>query len=93
VDDPHFESVGPEELALKAGNDTQHALLVVADQTTMRHAEMPLLCVDPVSPKVQFRCIPAELWGVENNVSLANMDFSEFVAAVDYDGIFRGFSR
>jgi hypothetical protein len=28
--------------------------------------------------------------GVENNLSLANMDFDEFADAVDADGVFRG---
>jgi hypothetical protein len=28
---------------------------------------------------------------IENNLSLANMDFEEFAEAVDPDGVFRGF--
>jgi hypothetical protein len=32
------------------------------------------------------------LWAVENNLSLANMDYEEFAEAVDAQGIFRGFS-
>jgi len=28
---------------------------------------------------------------VENNLSLANMDFEEFADSVDADGVFRGF--
>jgi hypothetical protein len=31
------------------------------------------------------------MWSVENNLSLANMDFDEFADAVDAAGIFRGF--
>jgi uncharacterized protein DUF6924 len=31
------------------------------------------------------------MWGVENNLSLANMDFEEFADSVDADGVFRGF--
>jgi hypothetical protein len=33
------------------------------------------------------------LWGIENNLSIANMDFEEFGNAVGKDGIFRGFSE
>jgi hypothetical protein len=29
---------------------------------------------------------------VENNLSIANMDFIDFAESVDEDGIFRGFS-
>jgi hypothetical protein len=33
------------------------------------------------------------MWGVENNLSIANMVFAEFAGAVDEDGVFRGFSE
>ncbi|MFD5002882.1 DUF6924 domain-containing protein [Streptomyces mutabilis] len=36
------------------------------------------------------RVVAAELWSIENNVSGANMDFEEFVRAVDDDGVYRG---
>jgi hypothetical protein len=32
------------------------------------------------------------MWGIENNLSTANMDFAEFADEVDDDGVFRGFS-
>jgi len=35
--------------------------------------------------------VASELWGIENNLSIANMDFWEFAAAVDEDGVHRGF--
>ena len=44
-------------------------------------------------PGRTFRVIPRELWGVENNLSLANMDYSDFADNVDADGVFRGFPR
>jgi Domain of unknown function (DUF6924) len=31
------------------------------------------------------------MWSVENNLSIANMDFEDFADATDDDGIFRGF--
>jgi hypothetical protein len=31
------------------------------------------------------------MWGVGNNLSLANMDFHEFADNADPDGVFRGF--
>ncbi|MGC4991916.1 DUF6924 domain-containing protein [Nocardia salmonicida] len=33
----------------------------------------------------------AELHSIENNISIVNMYFSEFIDAADSDGIFRGF--
>jgi hypothetical protein len=31
------------------------------------------------------------MWGIENNLSIANMDFEAFAENADPDGIFRGF--
>ncbi|WP_045743626.1 DUF6924 domain-containing protein [Actinoplanes rectilineatus] len=39
-----------------------------------------------------FRVVAAELWSVENNLSLANMDWDDFADNVEGDGIFRGFA-
>jgi len=91
VNDRRYAEVTPEQLAEEADADTNLVLLIIADGRTLSDPEMPLLCVDPIPPRGQFRCIAAQLWGVENNVSLANMDFSEFAAAVEADGVFRGF--
>ena len=91
VNDPQYDNANPDTLAEQADATTDFALLVIADDRSMSEPEMPLLCVDAIPPGGQFRCIPSELWGVENNVSLANMDFSEFALAVEADGIFRGF--
>ncbi|WP_455271365.1 DUF6924 domain-containing protein [Rhizobium herbae] len=79
-------------LAEAASRTGDHALLIVADSSTMNNADMPLLCVDTVLLGGEFRVVPERLWGVENNVSLANMDFSEFAVAVGRDGVFRGFN-
>jgi len=31
------------------------------------------------------------MWSVENNLSISNMDFSDFADSADADGVFRGF--
>lgn len=57
----------------------------------MTHPDWPVLCLDVSAPEQMFRVIPSELWSVENNLSLANMDFDEFAGAAHADGVFRGF--
>ena len=52
---------------------------------------MPLV-VDLFHGRPPFRVIVSELWAIENNLNLANMDWEEFAEAVGDDGIFRGFS-
>jgi hypothetical protein len=32
------------------------------------------------------------MWSVENNLSISNMDFSDFADSADGDHIFRGFA-
>ena len=92
VDDPGFKGADPTALAESAAKDgPRHAVLFAADAMALSHPDRPILCIDLSQPQSTFRVIPSELWGVENNLSLANMDWEEFAGAVDADGIFRGF--
>lgn len=38
-----------------------------------------------------FRCVVPEVASIEVNLSIANMDFSDFADHTDADGVFRGF--
>jgi hypothetical protein len=38
-----------------------------------------------------FRCTASEVAGIEANLSISNMDFSDYADAVSSDGVFRGF--
>lgn len=86
----HFNGANIGQV-LKSKLATGHAVLFVADGLTMTHSEHPFLCVNASAMEQTFRVIPAELWGPENNLSLGNMDFHEFVENASSDGIFRGF--
>ena len=90
VEERGFEGAGPETLRAAAAGSGQ-ACLIVADAVAIRDAEHPLLCLQMAAPQRSFRVIPGELWGVQNNLSIANMDFEEFADASDADGVFRGF--
>lgn len=61
----------------------------------MINREHPLLAVNTGGPEFgrpgqTFRIIPTVVWSAENNLSLANMSFQDFVDTVDNDGIHRG---
>jgi hypothetical protein len=70
----------------------------LADEVTLTSADHPVLAVR-VLPRAgddgrdlrPFRVVPAELWSVENNINLANMDWAEFRASTGEDGVYRGF--
>ena len=94
VEDPAYDGLDKRELLALLDDGTYRSYVIVADRTTLEHAEHPLLILELGDrPGREFRAVPRELWGVENNLSLANMDFEEFLEALDADGVFRGFRQ
>lgn len=92
INDPAFEGVTPSEVAELVRPESRHTFLFLVDRRTIDDPEHPVVAVDLYAePGRSFRVIPSEMWGVENNLSLANMDFAEFADSVDADGVFRGF--
>ena len=66
--------------------------MVVADAQTMSDPEHTLLCIDPQTLN-SLRVIPSLLWSIENNLSLANLDWRDFAENTDKDGVLRGFKE
>jgi hypothetical protein len=92
VSDPAYEGITTEQILSLLPEDPAHAFIFVVDRLALSHPERPILVVDlDTEPGRVFRVVPSEMWGVENNLSIANMDFDEFAGAVDPDGVFRGF--
>ena len=95
VTDPAFDRVPWE--AVKAAipaNDHGASVLFIADSTTLTSPDHPVLVVDLLDDtRHPFRCIPAELWAVDNGLNIANMDWADFADAVDESGVFRGFPQ
>ena len=75
-------------------NPKEHWFIFVVDKETLSSPEHPILWVEFIeNPGNSFRFIPSEMWWVENNLSIANMDFESFADSVDPDGLFRGFQE
>jgi len=92
LDDIEFANLAPEDLLARVPGDYPHSFLLVVDTFTIRPPEFPVLVIDLYAEHGRnFRAIPSEIQGIENNLSIANMDFFEFADNVDEDGIFRGF--
>ncbi len=92
VSDPAFDGVTPEEALKLIKKGYNHSFIFLVDRLALTQAEHPVLVMDLYAePGRTFRVIPSEMWGVENNLSIANMDFADFAEAVDGDGIFRDF--
>lgn len=77
----------------------------VVDQECIENPEHPVLVVGfypsdnesfdrlprntPAGDIRAFRALPSQIQSIENNLSVANMDFEEFADSVDEDGVFR----
>jgi hypothetical protein len=71
----------------------RHPALFVVDTVAVSMPDHALLVVNlnaGVDAK-PFRTLPRQVQAIQNNLSLANMDYVEFARAVGRDGIFRGF--
>lgn len=91
VSDPRFAGLTVDQAAALT-TASYRTFFFVADHVTLTHPETPVAVADlHDEPGRWFRVVPGEMWGVENNLSLANMDFRDFAGAADPDGVFRGF--
>jgi hypothetical protein len=88
--DPAYDGATVGRLLSEAHENL--SFLFVVDAATLHQPEHPVLVIDLFAePGRTFRVVPSSMWSVENNLSIANMDFEEFAENVGPDGIFRGF--
>ncbi|MEO8612986.1 MAG: hypothetical protein ABI690_34150 [Chloroflexota bacterium] len=92
VSDRDFEGISIEQVLENTSEDWRHSFLFIVDHEAIANPEHPVVVLDLYEERGRtFRVIPAEMWGVENNLSIANMDFADFADNADADGVFRGF--
>jgi hypothetical protein len=93
VSDLSFNGIDAQRLLSLVSKNSKHLFVFIVDQIALSHPDHPILVMDlHREPGRTFRVIPSEVWGIENNLWLANMEFAEFADSVDPDGIFRGFA-
>lgn len=94
VDDRRFEGLTVERLLELVPQGQEPFYLFLVDRDALTRADHAVRVVNLYEPRGEsFRVVPAHLWSVQANLSLANMDWEEFTGAVGADGVFRGFSR
>ncbi len=92
LDDVQYADLTKDQLLELIPKNYNHSFMIVVDQTAISKPEHPLLVVNLYEKSGrEFRAIPSQIQGIENNLSIANMDFEEFADSVDADGVFRGF--
>lgn len=99
----------PHEVIVALPDDYPDMFCFTVDSECIEHPEHPVLVVGfypsdgqsfdrppshtPPGDIVTFRALPSQVQSIQNNLSIANMDFEEFAESVDDDGVFRGFAR
>jgi len=105
VSDPGWAGASWEAVKAAAPVSAEAGPLVlfIADSIALASPEHPVLVVDlsdkclsvaefpEIADHRPFRCITSALWSVENNLSIANVDWEDFAGDVDGDGVHRGF--
>jgi hypothetical protein len=96
INDRDFEGVTPQSvlqlLPEGANREFMCTFIFLVDGVAVSTPEHPVLVVNLYDePGRSFRAVPSGASSIENNLSIANMDFDDFADAVDRDGIFRGF--
>ncbi len=86
------DGLTPETIRSVLPPTHQASIVYLVDNQTLTQADHPVLVVDLAGDIRTFRVIPSEAWAVENNLRIANIDFDDFVAVLDDDGVFRGFT-
>ena len=92
MDDARYRNVSTAEVIALVPAEYKFSFLFIVDQRTLSSNDFVVLVVDlNGSDHQSFRAGPSDIQGIENNLSIANMDFAEFANAVDENGTFRGF--
>jgi Domain of unknown function (DUF6924) len=90
VDDRANSGATVEQLMKALPKDYPHSFIMIADGTAISQPDYPVLVVDLLERGRQFRSTATQAASIDNNLSIANMSFDEFVSLVDEAGVFRG---
>jgi tetratricopeptide (TPR) repeat protein len=92
VSDPQNKDITTANLGAHVSPDYPFSFAFIVDDIAIAQPDHPILVINlPDASNRTFRVIPSQLWSVENNLSIGNMDFEEFADAADEKGVFRGF--
>lgn len=90
VSDKDFEGLSSDDFLKQVPPGFLQNFFFVVDKKTFQNPEFPILCIDLYEqPGQSMRVVPPSMWIIENNLSISNCDFSEFMSGLDKDGIFR----
>lgn len=94
VDRPDFRGKSVDEALAALPADYPYGFVFLADERALTEPGHPCVVVDlSDKDRPRFRAEASTLASIENNLTLANMEFSEFALEAKTTGVFRGFTR
>ena len=94
IDNVEYADITKDQLLELIPKNYSHSFIIVVDRTATSLSDYPLLVVDLYERSGrEFRAIPSRVQSIENNLSIANMDFEDFAESVDESDVFRGFPK
>jgi hypothetical protein len=91
VSDPEYDGLTVGQLLALAPPDEERTFAFIVDGPTMSRPDNAILVVDLYEERGRtFRTIPAEVFVIHANLSLANIGFADFAQAVNPDGVYTG---
>jgi len=91
VSDLDFDGLSIDALTA-LGRRAHQGYLFVVDRVTLADLEHPVLLLHLADePEPSFRVVPRMVSSIDDNLSIANMDWADFAESADADGVFRGF--
>jgi hypothetical protein len=90
LEDPALIGLTEEQIRDLPRVTSAERFVLIADELTLSDDDFPILVVDLSGEnRPSFRVTAACLWSVQNNLSLANMDWEEFSESTDAAGVYR----
>lgn len=92
VEDPAWAGASVQDVVAAHAGDTERVVAFVFDAAAVHDKKRrALLCIDLSGKKPRtMRVLYTEVWSVENNLSLGNMEWRDFAVALK-GGVFEGF--
>lgn len=90
IENPDWEGIDTARLIAALPETYRHPLLIVSDASTQSGSGFPLLVTEVKhQPRRSMRVAAGSLWAVENNISIANLNWEDYANNISPDGIYR----
>jgi len=91
IDDRAYEGFPKDQLLAAVPEKYPFTFMFVVDATTITTKDHPVLVINLRKRSgAEFRAVTSEIYAIEANLSLANLDFEDFARAAAETGVYRG---